>query len=333
MELRHLETFDAAVRHGSFVRAAAALDYAQSTITLQIQQLEEELGVKLFEREGRRLRLTEAGRLLRDQAQSLLERVATLRESMTELAGGDAGDVRFGAIEPGASERIAPLVARFLANRPRVKLLFEVGGTVSVSERVAAGQLDAGLCSPPASRLGLHFEPLYAEPMALLIPTSHPLAHAKEVTLEALRHERLLLPDAGCAYREVIERRLTEQGSDVRVGVEISSMMTLARAVQAGLGPGIIPCAAASPPLEGTLFRTVTGLDLSLTIGLVTRGDDSAPSRALAAFLALVRREAASPQDPTSEPDLRGDSDPDEPAASRETTGPIQRVPKMVQAD
>src|SRR5687768_6683453 len=235
MELRHLQTFHAAVRHGSFVRAAESLQYAQSTITLQVQQLEHSLGVKLFERDGRRLRLTEAGRLLHDRTERLLEGVTSLRETMASLATGESGYVRFGAIEPSASRRLAPLLVEFSAERPNVRLSIEVSGTATVSERVASGELDAGLCSPPSSRLGLAFEPLFVEPMALLLPSGDPLTTAPEVTLETLRDLRLLLPDAGCAYRELIERSLGEHGCAPRVQFEISSMGMLARAVQSGL--------------------------------------------------------------------------------------------------
>src|SRR5687768_15625176 len=133
MELRHLETFHAAVRYGSFVRAAESLQYAQSTITLQIQQLEQDLGVKLFQRDGRRLRLTEAGRLLRDRTDHLLDSVTSLRQTMASIATGDAGFVRFGAIEPAASRRLAPLLVRYTAERPRVRLSLEVSGTVTIS--------------------------------------------------------------------------------------------------------------------------------------------------------------------------------------------------------
>ena len=289
MELRHLETFHAAVRHGSFVRAAEALQYAQSTITLQIQQLEHDLGVKLFEREGRRVRLTEAGRLLRDRTDHLLDSVVSLRQTMAGMATGDAGYVRFGAIEPAASRRLAPLLVKFSAERPRVRLSIEVSGTATISERIAAGDLDGGLCSPPAGRLGLRFEPLFVEPMALLLPADHALAKAAEVDVEALRCVRLLLPDAGCAYRELIERALVERGVAPATQVEISSMAVLACAVQSGLGAAILPVAAADPAPAGTTFREVKGLNLGLSIGLVERPEQPPPSPALAAFLETVR--------------------------------------------
>ena len=289
MELRHLQTFHAAVRHGSFVRAAESLQYAQSTITLQVQQLEHSLGVKLFERDGRRLRLTEAGRLLHDRTERLLEGVTSLRETMASLATGESGYVRFGAIEPSASRRLAPALVEFSAERPNVRLSIEVSGTATVSERVASGELDAGLCSPPSSRLGLRFEPLFVEPMALLLPADHPLAASPEITIGALRELRLLLPDAGCAYRELIERSLGEHGLTPHVQVEISSVAMLARAVQGGMGAAILPIATAEPAPTGTCFRHVTGLDLGLSLGLVSRADDPPPGPALAAFLERVR--------------------------------------------
>lgn len=307
MDIRHLEAFHAAVRLGSFVRAAEALQYAQSTITLQIQQIEQEFGVALFEREGRRLRLTEAGRIFRDQTAPLLERLTVVRETMAELATGVAGHVRFGAIEPAARQWIAPLVARFCAERPRVRLTLEVGGTLTVSERVAAGELDAGLCSPPHSRLGLRFEPLFVEPMALLLHESDPLAAAPQVNLDMLARARLLVTESGCAYREVIERALAEHGvvaggegeADARPGagtglgvtVEISSGAVLVRVVQSGHGAAVLPRAYADPAPPGTVFRDVQDLDLGLTVGLVQRSDTT-PGRALAAFMDAVRAAA-----------------------------------------
>ena len=98
MDLRQLQTFQAVVEHGSFLRAAEALLYAQSTITLHIQQLENDLGVPLFARQGKKAQLTEAGRLLAVEAAQILGRVEALRRTMCELAEGEAGYVRLGAI-------------------------------------------------------------------------------------------------------------------------------------------------------------------------------------------------------------------------------------------
>src|SRR4051812_8762312 len=113
MDLRHLVTFQSVVKHDSFVRAADELQYAQSTVTLHIQQLESELGVKLFARRGKKVRLNEAGRAFMEQAEQILAQVGTLKQSMLDLGQGEAGYVRVGAIEPAASRRLPALLVPF----------------------------------------------------------------------------------------------------------------------------------------------------------------------------------------------------------------------------
>src|SRR6476661_5853262 len=163
MELRQLTTFREIVARGSFVRAAEALDYAQSTVTLHVQQLEAELGLLLFTRQGRKAELTEAGRALHGRADHILREMDELRQSLTDLADGAAGHLRLGVIDPTASLRLPPLLVRYCAARPNVRLSVEVGGTAGIAALVAEGALDLGVCSPPAARLSLRYEPLFVE--------------------------------------------------------------------------------------------------------------------------------------------------------------------------
>ena len=288
IELRQLVTFQEVVRHGSFLRAAEKLDCAQSTVTLHIQQLEATLGVRLFARQGRGMQLTEAGRALREQAAQLLDQEAQLRQSLAGLSAGTAGHVRLGAIEPTASLRLPPLLVRFCEQRPQVRLTLEVGGTLGIGARVASGDLDLGLCSPPPARLGLRYEPLFIEALALLLPESHPLARVATITLADLRGQRILLTEQSCAYREAIELILLARGTNPYSGIEIGSMDALQRTVQCGLGVAIVPVAAATPPLPGTVLRDIAGVRLGLEVGLVLR-DESKPGPAVAALLAALR--------------------------------------------
>ncbi len=289
MELRHLQTFQAIVRTGSFLQAAEELQYAQSTITLHIQQLEAELGVKLFARQGKKMQLTKAGRSLRDQADHLLGYVATLQQNMADLASGEAGHVRLGAVAPTASLRLPPLLVEYCEARPKVRLSLEVGGTEGISSRVAGGELDLGLCSPPVAQPGLLFEPLFAERLGLLVPENHPLATAEVITPAQLTEQRLLLTEPRCAYREVTEKTLLSLGANPYSGIEIGSMGAIRRAVQIGLGVAFVPRLIASPPPRGTLLREVEGIDLKLTIGLVRRPDRLAPGRAQESLRTLLR--------------------------------------------
>jgi DNA-binding transcriptional LysR family regulator len=291
MDLRHLVTFQTVVEKGSLARAAEALDYAQSTVTLHIQQLEADLGVALFARVGRRLELTEAGRAMREQTGQFLRQVTALRQHMAELGTGDAGHVCLGAIEPVASLRLPAILVRYSRAHPKVRLDVEVGGTPAISGRVASGELDAGICSPPAASLGLRFEPLFSEPLVLLAPDDHQLARCDRVIPADLAGQRLLLTEPTCAYRQTIERALLERGAGFDTSIAIGSMAVLTHAVASGLGAAIVPLAIVTPAPAGTVVRPVEGLPLSLPIGLVQRADAGCapPSRALGALLAMLR--------------------------------------------
>jgi LysR family transcriptional regulator, regulator of the ytmI operon len=288
MELRQLLTFQTVVRTGSLLRAAEELQYAQSTITLHIQQLEADLGVKLFARQGRRVQLTPAGSQLRDSAGHLLQEAIQIQLTMTELALGETGHIRLGVIEPTASLRLPGLLVPFFSGRPRVRLTVEVGGTQTISSQVAGGSLDLGICSPPPADLGLEFEPLFREALVLLVPQSHPLAAGEGVEIDQLNGQRLLLTERHCAYREVTERTLLESGANPYSGIEIGSLEALKHAVQCGLGVALLPAVGVTPPPQGTVVRVLQNVDLALPVGLIRRSGDLT-GRVQEIFLAQVR--------------------------------------------
>src|SRR6185295_10281847 len=198
MDIRHLVTFRAIIREGSFGAAARALRLAQPTVTLHVQELEARMGLPLFERTGRRRRTTPAGDLLAARAGPILDSLDLLSRSMAELKDGRSGLLRIGSIEPAATIRVTPLLGRLRRVRPGMRVRLEVGGTAGVSRAVADGELDLGLCSAPQPELGLLFEPLFAEPMALLLPASHRLARRRVLSVEDLDGELLLVTEQGC---------------------------------------------------------------------------------------------------------------------------------------
>ena len=291
MELRHISTFQAIVKEGSFLKAAEKLMYAQSTITLHIQQLEAELGVKLFIRQGKKVQLTEAGRSLQAQADSLVARAMSLQQTMFDLVAGEAGHVRIGAIEPTASLRLPRILAPFFHERPRIRLTLAVGSTKMISEQVATGVLDLGICSPPEAHLGLDFEPLFVEQLALLLPAHHPLAERSTLRLQDLNDQRLLLTEQGCTYRQEIERTLQKRGKNPYSGLEIGSLETIKHAVQSNMGIALLPLSTIVPTPEQTVVREIEDLTIKLPIGLVLLADEISPSRALEALLILLHKE------------------------------------------
>ena len=134
----------------------------------------------------------------------------------------------------------------------------------------------------------LDFEPVFREPIGLLVPAAEALASRESVEPRDLLRTRLLTTEETCAYRQVTERALGEVGVRPALPIEIASVRALAHAVQAGLGTAVVPLAAVGPPPPGTVVREVRGADLGLTVGFVTRRG-AAVGEALRALLDELR--------------------------------------------
>ncbi|GIP54301.1 hypothetical protein J42TS3_33360 [Paenibacillus vini] len=135
MDIKNLKTFHLIVKYGSFIRAAEEMNYAQSTVTMQMQRLESELGVELLER-GKTIALTEAGRLFYEQSLQIMNRLEQLQSNLADIQSGEAGHVRLGVTEPTASYRLPRLLGRFQAIYPKIKLSVDIGSSLNMSEQI-----------------------------------------------------------------------------------------------------------------------------------------------------------------------------------------------------
>lgn len=138
MDLKSLKTFHRIVALGSFNRAAEELNYAQSTVTMQIQKLEAELGITLIER-GRTFQLTEAGRLFHEQSTGIVKEMERLQGRMSDWMLGETGELRLGAVEPLASAMLPRLLQEFLTAYPKIGIAVEIGSTPLLGERLLRG--------------------------------------------------------------------------------------------------------------------------------------------------------------------------------------------------
>jgi DNA-binding transcriptional LysR family regulator len=133
LEIKQLETIHTVLEQGSFLKAAEALGYVQSAITLHIQQLEKEVGFKLFEKQGRRMILTSEGRAFWEHARHLIDQMNALKETAAEISGGQIGHVRLGTIETVGKNILPPVLIDFFKKHPKMKLSLEFGGMKSIS--------------------------------------------------------------------------------------------------------------------------------------------------------------------------------------------------------
>ncbi|MNI45361.1 HTH-type transcriptional regulator GltR [compost metagenome] len=294
MESRHLFTFLVVVETGSFTRAAQKLDYAQSSITAQIQALEAELGQPLFDRISKKIILTDAGRRLLPYAQEI-SRMHTLAEvalrSDTELSGA----LRIGAPESLAAFRLPGIIKEFRGRYPQVQITLKPGACWELTEFVRSGELDlVFLLQPETEYKDLHTETLIHEAMTLVAPLGHPLLELAEVLPLHLKDETILHTETGCTYRTLFERHLNSHGVFPDPKLEFWSIEAIKQCVMAGLGLSFIPMITVQSELaEGKLARLHWNDESQRVATQIAYHHKKWKSPALAEFLSTVQKHAA----------------------------------------
>lgn len=257
MDLSSLEIFRAVAREASVTRAAQQLQRAQSNVTTRIRQLEEDLGVELFLRDGKRMSLTERGSEFLAYAEQLLALADEARQSMHPAEPG--GRLRLGSMESTAASRLPALLASYHKACPRVALEVSTGTSRALFDGVRARRLDCALVAAGpgwADELdgsGLRGEPLFREDLLMILPAEHPPVHdVAEVRLRTLAGFA-----RGCTYRQLAEDSL---GAPLTVQ-EVGSYHAILACVAAGACVGVLPRSVlqllGTPPLRSLPFAEV----------------------------------------------------------------------------
>jgi DNA-binding transcriptional LysR family regulator len=280
VEHRQLRIFRVLARTLSFTRAAAELGYVQSNVTAQVQALERELGVRLFDRLGRRVVLTDAGRVLLRYAEKILDLSEEAREAVT--GGGEpAGTLMVGAAPSLSAYRLPRLLRSFGARFPRVRLSFRPTPHAELGSRVAHGSLDVAF---------LMAEVLSEEPLVVLAPPDHPLAGSARVAPADLEGEQILLTEPGCNYRLMFESELEEAGTTPSAALEFDGVEAVKQCVAAGMGFAMLPAVTVEAELERGEVAALrwAGREHAIPVQMI-RHKDKWVSPALAAFLEISR--------------------------------------------
>lgn len=252
MELRQLNTFCIAAKTLNFTRTAEMLNYAQSSVTAQIQALEEEFGAPLFERLGKSLVLTSAGERLLGYAQQIMKLVG---EAGEVVPAGDepAGTLTIGSVESLCTYRLPPLLQAFRKRFPKVQLVLHPGLCAELPRGLAAGRFDAAFClDKPLQSPHLVTEPLILEELVVVAHPDHPLARKVQVTPQDLGSaEVLLMTESGCSYRMLFEQSIAEAGVRPETVLEFGSVEAIKQCAKAGMGVAVLPKIAVWGELEG----------------------------------------------------------------------------------
>ncbi|MDC7788898.1 LysR substrate-binding domain-containing protein [Rhodoplanes sp. TEM] len=232
MELRHLRYFTALGEQLSFTRAATLVHVTQPTLSHQIRQLEDELGVRLFDRTGKRVALTEQGELLLPSITRALNDIDGAIRALRTGTEALAGTLAVGAVHSVHMRMMPACAATFLARHPDVRLVIEDLAAPVIEARVGDGTLDVGIAYAPAADDALVFEPLYEEELVLAVTAAHPLATRRRVRMSALHRTPLILLTRNFATRRMLDGWFAAAGIAPNVIVEmntIGSMLEMAR--------------------------------------------------------------------------------------------------------
>jgi DNA-binding transcriptional LysR family regulator len=271
MELRDLRYFVTLAEQLSFTRAAEILGIAQPTLSHQIKKLERDLGTPLFHRSRRTVALTAAGRSVLAEARTLLDQADVMREVARLVAAGEFGELRIGFIEAAAFALLPRLISAFRQAYPKIAIrLFELT-TIEQLPALRERTIEIGILRAPIPADDIETMPILREPVAVAMPSGHPLAKRSAIRLDALRDEGFIFHSDSRATRLLEEvTALTRQlGYVPRVVQEAGEFHTICSLVAGGLGIALVPASAQAIRMNGITYRKLThpGLTIDYCLG------------------------------------------------------------------
>ena len=251
MTLTELRYIVAVARERHFGRAATACFVSQSTLSIGVRKLEDELGISLFERARNEVTLTARGELIVEQAHRVLEEVDVINQLAESEKGPLVGSLRLGAIHTIGPYIFPGLIPKLLEQAPEMPLIVQENFTANLTTLLKQGQLDVIIISYPYDEPGIVTLPLYDEPFVVVIPSAHPWAEKKSISREILPEENIMLLGAGNCFRDQVLEFCPDclQASQKDIGLqqtlEGSSLETIRHMVMSGIGISVFPATAA----------------------------------------------------------------------------------------
>jgi LysR family carnitine catabolism transcriptional activator len=291
ISLLQLRAFLAVSRYGSFTRAAEVLHRTQPAITQQIRLLEEALGLTLFDRNTRHLRLTEVAADLVPVLSAMLKQLDDVVDATQDLRHKRRGTVRLGCLPSVASLYLPGRVAEFRRQYPGVSFVVSDGLGDQVVAMVKRGEVDFGITDVPQPANDLTLRPLLRETIQILYLEGHPIAKAVRIDVDELSRHDLILTAPGSTVRRIVDTAFAAQGRVAMATCQASYNTTAIGMVQAGLGVALLPESGfdlAQDPRLRTREVQAPGFDRELCI---IRVKDRSLPPATHAFLAMLDAE------------------------------------------
>ena len=289
--LDQLRILKAIVDEGSFKKAADSLFVTQPAVSLQVQNLEKQLDIAIFDRGGRKAQLTEAGKILLNYCEKILGECQETCKAIEDLNNLKGGSLIIGASQTTGTYLMPRMIGLFRQKYPEVSVQLQIHSTRRTGWSVANGQIDIAIIGgqlPLELSDSLQVIPFATDEVALVLPTNHKLAKSKELKKEDLYSLEFITLDAQSTTRKVVDQLLSSSGLDVQrlhIEMELNSLESIKNAVQANLGAAFLPVVSIERELlGGSLFRPVVAdLEVKRELKVITNPGRYS-SRAVQAF-------------------------------------------------
>lgn len=295
MELRQLEYFVTVAEELNFSRAAERLNMTQPPLSTQIKALESEIGVQLFERSTRNVRLTRAGELFWASSRRLLNQIQDNVSQARSAASGQIGQLALGFVPSATIELMPPILRSFRESHPGVSLiLHELTPAQQVAE-LRSGALDCACFylplgdEAPFGDTGLASLPVAHEPLIVALPSHHPLAESDRLSADQLAGEPFVMVAGhrGSGLRDAVREQCRLGGIVPEIVQEAALVQTIAGLVASGVGIALLPASIRRLQWTGVAYRPLGGEVITVRMGLVWLRDASSPT--IDSFLRIAR--------------------------------------------
>lgn len=269
MDIASLQAFLAVAETGSFSRAAERIYLTQPAISKRIAALEQRLGAQLFDRLGRRVQLTEAGRALFDRSRAILNELEDAKRSLANLSGEIRGSLSLATSHHIGLHRIPQTLKRFHARHPAVRLDLRFMDSEQACHAVVRGELELAVVTlPPAPIPQLRGERIWDDPLDVAVARNHPLAGQRAVQVRTLVEHPAILPGPGTYTREIILKALGAVRGKIRVDMTTNYLEVLKMLAAIGLGWTALPRTMIDDDLKVVQIKNMKTIQREL--GIVT---------------------------------------------------------------
>ena len=280
MDIAALKAFIAVVETGSFSVAAERLFITQPAVSKRIATLESELDAKLFDRIGRTVTPTEAGRALLPRAQNILVELEDSVRAISNLSGEIHGTLRFGTSHHIGLHRLPPALKQFTQQYPQVRLDIRFMDSEAACVAVEHGALELGIVTlPPDPSPNLTTRVIWEDPLSLVVASEHPLSRKQNVQLQDLARHAAILPASNTYTRQIAEQAFSKLGLEIDIALSTNYMETIKMLVSVGIGWSILPQTMLDKNVRKLAVKEVA---LQRSLGIVYHRDRTLSNAAIA---------------------------------------------------